>query len=225
MRHDHIPSDYSISFDLCVNSNKHIRLPYWMEMVNWHHEGVDGNVNVRFGQLLELERLMQPLGDVFLKRQYKAAFFSSHLREPRATLLAAVNAIAPVEGYGPHFDATIAHHSSSGLGKFAVLQGYAFNLCPENTMHPGYYTEKIPEAFAAGCVPIAWADTNLCTDFNPGAMINLATMMHDGFANLAARMRSPTLLHEVSASALLKTRPTLDGLKKFLRTVANDATS
>jgi hypothetical protein len=225
LRHNHIPCDYSISFDLCVTSSKHIRLPYWMEMINWRHEGVDGNTNSRFGKLLELERLTQPLGDTFLKRQQKAAFFSSHLREPRATLLAAVSAIVPVDGYGPHFDANIAHHSSSGLGKFAVLQNYVFNLCPENTMYPGYYTEKIPEAFAAGCIPLAWADTNLCIDFNPDAVINLGTMMSNGFDNLAETIQSPTVMRNLSDCVLLHKRPTLDALKAFLQAVAIDATT
>lgn len=225
LRHDHVPCDYSISFDLCVTSSKHIRLPYWMEMINWYHEGVYGNVNSRFGQLLELERLMQPLGNAFLKRQQKAAFFSSHLREPRATLLAAVSAIVPVDGYGPYFDANIAHHSNSDLGKFTVLQNYAFNLCPENTMYPGYYTEKIPEAFAAGCVPLAWADSNVCVDFNPEAIVNLGSMMNNKFDNLAAAIQSPTLLRNLSNCALLLNRPSLEGLKAFLRTVAYDATT
>lgn len=225
LRHDHIPCDYSISFDLCINSSKHIRLPYWMEMVDWRHEGVYGNVNLRFGQLLKLERLLQPLGDAFLKRQQKAAFFSSHLREPRSTLLAAVSATVPVDGYGPQFDAKITHHSSSGLEKFDVLQNYVFNLCPENSMYPGYYTEKIPEAFAAGCIPLAWADTNVCIDFNPGAIINLGPMMHNGFDDLAAAIRSPALLRNLSDCALLQNRPSLEGLKAFLRTVAHDATT
>jgi hypothetical protein len=225
LRHDHTPCDYSISFDLCVNSSKHIRLPYWMEMINWRHEGVYGNANSRFGKLLEIERLMQPLGDAFLKRQQKAAFFSSHLREPRATLIGAVSAIVPVDGYGPHFDAKITHHSNSGLGKFDVLQNYSFNLCPENSMYPGYYTEKIPEAFAAGCVPLAWADTNVCIDFNPSAIINLGSMMHNGFDDLAATIRSPASLRKLSDCALLKNRPSLEGLKAFLRTVAHDVTT
>lgn len=92
-------------------------------------------------------------------------------------------------------------------------------------MYPGYYTEKIPEAFAAGCVPLAWADTNLCTDFNPAAMINLGTMMNNGFDNLAEAIQSPAVLRNLSECALVQRRPSLDPLKAFLQTVAIDATT
>ena len=52
LRHDTIPADYSISFDLNINSPTHFRLPYWMEMINWSHEGIVGNQNPRYGQLM-----------------------------------------------------------------------------------------------------------------------------------------------------------------------------
>lgn len=41
------------------------------------------------------------------------------------------------------------------------LQGYKFNLCFENSSYPGYLTEKLIDAYNAGCVPIYWGDTTL----------------------------------------------------------------
>lgn len=64
--------------------------------------------------------------------------------------------------------------------KMTFLRGYRFNICFENASHPGYCTEKILHAFAAGCVPIYWGDPNACptsdrasmSDFNPRAFIS-----------------------------------------------------
>ena len=68
--------------------------------------------------------------------------------------------------------------------KIAFLRSYRFNVCFENASHPGYCTEKLLHAFAAGCVPIYWGDPAMSragsgADFNPAALISA----HD-FASL-----------------------------------------
>lgn len=65
--------------------------------------------------------------------------------------------------------------------KHTWLQSYKFNLCFENSSAKGYVTEKIIQAFAAGCIPIYWGDESLCDEkyahirpvFNPKAFINV----------------------------------------------------
>lgn len=219
LRHDYLTADYAISFDLAIASERHLRLPYWMEQLDWTHEGIHGMRNARFGQLLDIQRLMQPLGDGFLNRPRKAAFFSSHLREPRRTLHSALQAVIAVDGFGSQFDASIAHHSASSIEKMDVLRGYAINLCPENSMYPGYYTEKIPEAFHAGCLPVSWVDSNVAVDFNPDAFVNLAPMTQSNFAELAPLLHDPLALQRYADQPLLMRAPHLDGLKSFLREI------
>ena len=223
LRHNHVPCDFSIGFDLLPGQAQHYRLPYWMEQVDWSHEGVTGNQNPRFGELLRLDRLMQPLGQHFLAKPRRAAFFSSHLREPRGTLFRALGQVIPVDGFGPQFDAAVQHHSSSSFRKLDILADYAFNLCPENSMYPGYYTEKIPEAFQSDCLPISWVDTNVEVDFNPQAILNLAPMTANNFSGLAEILGSPKYLAQFADAALLLQRPSLEGLKSFLQTVSSHA--
>ena len=225
LRPDSVPSDYALSFDLAIESSRHCRMPYWMEMVDWSHEGVRGNSNPRFGQLLDLQRLRRPLGRDFLQRPQQAALFASHLREPRATLYQALLRVMPVQGWGPHFDSGIQHHSASGILKQEVLKNFAYNLCPENSMYPGYYTEKIPEAFMAGCLPITWADSNLAVDFNPAAVLNLAPMMHNGFQELAEIFHHPQRLEHYAEQALITHTPSIAPLLSFLKNIADEATS
>jgi len=225
LRHNHFLCDYSISFDLAIDPARHRRLPYWMEMVDWQHEGIRGNRNPRFGKLLDLDQLARPLGPAFLQKARRAAIFASHLREPRATLVRAVGQLLPVQGFGPVFETAITHHSQSDFAKLDVLRGFAFNLCPENSMYPGYYTEKIPEAFMADCLPLTWTDSNVAVDFNPNAVLNLAPMMVNGFRELSLELFDPASLERYAEQPLLLHKPTLQPVTDLLQHIAAEACS
>lgn len=225
VRHDTIPADYSISFDLNISSPKHFRLPYWMEMIDWAHEGLSGNENPRFGSLMKIERLMQPLGRQFLGRKQEAAFLSTHIREPRKTLFDAVQKLMPVHGFGAHFNKNIQNHHLSGFYKQELLQEFGFNLCPENSMYPGYYTEKIPEAFFSECLPISWTDENVKVDFNPKAFINLAPMSWSNFAALEEIIQSPRALNDYADQSLLLQAPSILPFRTFVAKILEDASS
>lgn len=225
LRYDHVSNDYALTFDLGVSNPHHLRMPYWMEVADWSDQGVTGNTNPRYGRLLDINLLIQPLGSAFLDRPQKAAIFASHLREPRNSLLNAVKKQIEVVEFGKPFNPNIKNHSESGLIKFDELQAFAFNLCPENSMHPGYYTEKIPEAFMAGCLPITWADENVRVDFNPQAFINLAPMSSNHFAELGEILHSKSKLEQYAEQPLLLQKPSLDPLKNYLKNVIQAALS
>ena len=57
--------------------------------------------------------------------------------------------------------------------KLEFQRKHKFAIAFENCSHPGYTTEKIVEAFAAGCIPIYWGDPLVETVFNPKAFINV----------------------------------------------------
>ncbi|QWD91013.1 glycosyltransferase family 10 domain-containing protein [Polynucleobacter sp. MWH-Braz-FAM2G] len=225
LRHDSVPADYSISFDLNIGSPNHFRLPYWMEMIDWSNEGIVGNQNPRYGELLNIKRLMQPLGTDFLKKPRAAAFLSSHLREPRKTLFEAVQKVMPVSGFGAYFDKKIENHHRSGFLKRELLHEFGFNLCPENGMYPGYYTEKIPEAFFADCLPITWADENVKVDFNPDAFINLAPMTWCNYKPLEEIIATPLLLENYASQALLLKAPSILPFRDFVKRILEEASS
>jgi len=53
------------------------------------------------------------------------------------------------------------HNDDNLKGKYkdnkkAYLREFKFTICPENTKGEGYITEKLFEAFEAGCIPIYW---------------------------------------------------------------------
>jgi hypothetical protein len=51
-----------------------------------------------------------------------------------------------------HNDDTLGTSYANDKGEY--LKSYKFNICPENTISPGYVTEKLFQALQAGCVPI-----------------------------------------------------------------------
>jgi len=222
-RHDFVNADYSISFDLGVQSNHHLRFPYWMEMLDWSHEGILGNTNPRYGELLSISTLMSPLGDQYLKRGGTCALLSSHLREPRGSLFKALEKVIPTQGFGAFFNKEIKSHHSSGFLKMDILKDFSFNLCPENGLYPGYYTEKIPEAFYSGCLPITWADDNISVDFNPSAFLNLEPLFKSNFQELSEILLNEKRLETYRSESLLAMRPSLEPLKQFLNAIITEA--
>ena len=216
LRHDSVKTDYSISFDFTTNQARHFRLPYWMEMVDWSHEGLTGNKNKRFGKLFSISRMMHPLGRKFLSKPRKAVIFASHLDGPRKKFYNAVNDVIPIDGFGKYFDKNIINHSSSGHEKYQILKGYAFNLCPENKIHPGYYTEKIPEAFLGDTLPLTWTDSKVSVDFNPKAFINLQEINWRNVEELEQLLHTEKHLLTYTEQPLLLTAPSIEPFRVFV---------
>lgn len=55
--------------------------------------------------------------------------------------------------------------------KIEALKEYKFSLVIENSMIPGYFTEKIIDAFVTGTIPIYWGDPKINEVFDVNGMI------------------------------------------------------
>ena len=77
--------------------------------------------------------------------------------------------------------------------KTAFQQNYRFALAYENSADPGYCTEKIADAFAAGAVPVYWGDPEVKGEFNPESFLCAADLnLYDyamGFPDFAYQGR------------------------------------
>ena len=89
--------------------------------------------------------------------------------------------------------------------KLAFLRNFRFNIAFENERFPGYLTEKIADAFTAGCVPIYWGDPLVEKTFSPDAFIHVQD--GSGFGDAIERILSieadPRLLTSMQAAAPL----------------------
>ena len=56
--------------------------------------------------------------------------------------------------------------------KRAVLSRYRFAICFENTIFPGYLTEKLFDCLLAGCIPVYWGDPMVTEQVAPACFID-----------------------------------------------------
>jgi alpha(1,3/1,4) fucosyltransferase len=65
---------------------------------------------------------------------------------------------------------------------FFLQHSHKFMMAYENSSTPYYCTEKLMDAFLAGCVPIYWGDPKVSEDWNSKAFIN--AMKHPNWLDL-----------------------------------------
>ena len=145
-------------------------------------------------------------------RLKKAIIFSSHLRGHRACLYDITNCVIGCDGIGSIFG-----NGDKSLSKLPIMEAYTYSLCPENSVGDGYITEKIPEAFHSGCIPITWCrPCDLSLDFNPDAVVNLYGLDKIEAMNVLKELSScGSLYNRLITTPLLNKRPSLEPLINF----------
>lgn len=194
------------------------RFPNWM----WHLDYPELNNQPpypRYGKRLEIDRLMRPISESYSHAQIysrlnRAVLFSKHLREPRHRFFQLTNNSIGCDGFGEAFGV-----DNRNQPKMPIMEKYRYSLCPENSIGDGYITEKIPEAFHSGCIPITWCrPEDLVEDFNPMAVVNLFGLDAKQCNELLTELRGEgefywTLISE----PLLLKKPELNGLIHFIQ--------
>jgi alpha(1,3/1,4) fucosyltransferase len=98
-----------------------------------------------------------------LDKKYFAAMISKHDGigpVSRMEIVKLLNKIDLVSCAGRylHNDESLFKEFKNDKKKY--LEGFLFNICPENSSTPGYVTEKLFQSFDSGCIPIYWGDSN-----------------------------------------------------------------
>ena len=217
-----INHDFSITSFLGINNKNHLRFPLWKNLIDWSHLGIKRKLDPyakRFESYYKIEDLINPQGEAFMKKPRRGCLISSHLTEPRKSLYFKFKENFEIDGYGPAFDNKIKDHYSNPIKKKDILVNYAFNLCPENSLFPGYYTEKIPEAFLGKCLPLTWADSNVYEDFNKKSFINLLEHTKDNFTEIFELIKDDRFLKKFTSEPLLIKKPNLDNEINFVKKI------
>ena len=101
------------------------------------------------------------------------------------------------------------------------MTNYAFNLCPENSLFPGYYTEKVPEAFLCKTLPISWMDNNVKFDFNEKSFVNLLNYSKDNYLEIIHLLKDNSFLKKFVNEPLLLKEPNLENEISFVKKIIN----
>lgn len=202
--------DYSLTFDFEDYNGKNFRLPLWMLQIDWFNK--KDYKNPKF--ILPYEEINKNIYTETPKTKFCCTVFNTD-SPYRFEILAKLSNYKKVDAFGkPHGNWFYGEDT-----KYSVLSNYKFNICFENTLYPGYFTEKLFHAKTAGTVPIYWADSNISKDFNTKSFINL----YD-FDNNVDKLieyiklvdQDKDLYTKYINEPLFNTLPTLDTLKNFL---------
>jgi hypothetical protein len=224
-RNDTLKTDFVISQDLGVQSENHLYDGNWKESCDWSSEGIIRPMTqypLRIGKFINIDDLTIPQGDEFLKKNKKICIITSHLYEPRKTFYDAFSKHFTVDGYGGWFEKNInpsVFEDYNKVTKLEIMKNYAFNLCPENSIYPGYTSDRIPTAFIGKCLPITWADQNINYEFNPKAFVNLNDHFQDNFVSIINNLKDDNFLRQFTKEPLLLKRPNLEKEIKFVEKI------
>jgi hypothetical protein len=162
------PADaYDFSFTFDVTGGRNYRLPLWVIYLDWFGMPHPNGRNPAY--LVPLEALARRATPAPRPRFCNFIFNSdSGARVPFLDALAArreVDCLGALRNNRPHL-------GGDELTKVAAQRAYRFTVAFENTVQPGYVTEKILHPLAAQSVPIYWGCPEVAADFNPAAFID-----------------------------------------------------
>ncbi len=208
-RYDDVTADYYFTSDLISSKKNHFRFPIWKEYLDWSFLGIARSINkfnhsVRTGEYYDKDRLKKPLGVSFLKKKREISFITSDLKDPKREFYEILSNNFKVHGYGAAFDEKLINHSNQKFLKKDILKNYAFNLCPHNSIYPGYYDERVIDAFYYDTLPITWSDKNISIDFNANALVNLNDYVNNYDQLVDDLKNEDFLLQKVSEPLILK---------------------
>jgi hypothetical protein len=160
--------------------------------------------------------MLTPRESNFKNRKKFCVAFIGKAYPFRMQAIAALSAIGKVDVFGG-----IARNSSrkAALEKYATSQEYKFVFAFENDLFPGYVTEKAPEAWATGAIPLYWG-SDPSGYLNQDAMINLANFQNlETFTKRVGEVSNdPEEWQRIARQPILNRRPNLDEVISVIRT-------
>lgn len=160
------------------HDEQHIRLPLWPLFLNWF-----GNQSKpqRNPNGLPLEYALKPYQGP--KPDFCAFLVSNPICAERNAAFDALNAYKRVDSGGAYknnmggaIPCQFGGGGGGDLAKFEFFKTHTFALCYENSVTPGYVTEKLLHAKMAGCIPLYRGAAEAVKDFDPSGFI----FMKDG---------------------------------------------
>jgi GR25 family glycosyltransferase involved in LPS biosynthesis len=195
-------ADPRIILNLCHRNGPNcIRLPHWVTSINWFNTSQQGRNPVQ----LPLEWATTPRNSA--ARQFAAFVVSNPMNPIRNDAFHKLSTAGPVHSAGRLYNnvggalwTQIAGGGGGERNKVEWLRNYTFCITYENSMGPGYVTEKLLHAKMAGCIPLYWGDSTVHEDFVEGSFID-CTAAPDKIAELAV------------ADARIAATPPLDAIR------------
>ena len=218
VRPDYRGYRFSITHDFDDYGGRNVRCPVWYSQIEWSKDMIvpppSGGGAHNHEPLVDIATLMAPRTAPYKKRTKFCAIVASNPEMFRIRAAEALSTVAPVEAYGP-----IATGKPNPRSKFEILEDHTFSLCFENSLFPGYYTEKALHAWVAGTIPLYFSDDKFVEDFNGDAIVNRSDFLTmESFVNEVKKLYGePEAQEWIWRQPFLLKEPSLDPIVAFLQ--------
>lgn len=161
------PFDVAGNYDLKLgfhssHEQNYKRLPLWALYIDWNAQSLTTHP-------LHITNIKNRHAKLRTTKPYFCNFTYRNPVPSRIQFFNSLNSIRHVMATGP-----LLNNTGYCLGdKSLALQEYRFTIAWENSMSPGYVTEKLLEPLAAGSIPIYAGGSFAHTDFNSKAFIDV----------------------------------------------------
>jgi hypothetical protein len=204
--------DAFLSFDLNSYGGKNAYLPLWWLTSS---DLVQPTISPYLGKEISIIEMLSPRVPDWDKRKKFCVAFIGKAYPFRMQAIAALSQVGKVDVYGG-----IARNQDSKRArlKFETSQEYRFVFAFENDLFPGYVTEKAPEAWATGAVPLYWG-SDPKNYLNQNALLNLANFrdLDEYIAEVKRVDSSAEAWSQIASQPLLAKRPKLEEVISVLR--------
>ena len=218
-------ADLNLGFRREPNADaSYIRLPLWMLEIDW------------FGA--DARKIQNPIpvamdpGPISPRSKFCAFIVSNPCQPVRNRAFRTLCSYKEVDSAGKLYN-TLGSDLFAGLGggggeakKVEFLRGYKFCIAYENSASPGYVTEKLFHAKAAGCVPIYWGAPDVELDFNMEGVIDARGKSDDEIIAEVRRVdEDDELWLKMANTPLIRDKkPLFDQLERVARAILETAT-
>jgi len=202
--------NYSISFDYDSYNGKNIRCPLWMTHINWWDAG-------KYPNLIDLDSIIYNPQSVHQRQQF-ACILSGNPITNRRQIYNKLSTYKKIDAYGSAF------HNPYHGNIYSLLKQYRFNICFENSIYPGYCTEKLFRAKASGCIPIYYGAKESNTDFNDKCFLNLINYksMNEFIDHIQFIDSNEDEFIKICKEPLFQTKPNIEYLYTFLQNIIDN---
>jgi hypothetical protein len=193
----------TISFEPTDKIKNNLYFPYWMTRLDW---GFSQN---QYEIMPRIENLMSERH--FINRPVGACVFSSGIDPIRERIIEATERNLRVDKFGARYGQRVS-------SKLEASEQYLYQICSENDFYPGYVTEKLPEAWSAGNIPI-WAGLQSIQYFNTEAFLDFTNLDYESIMQILSSM-SPEKIAEMQSKPILILEPSIDPLIELISRIA-----
>ena len=154
-------ANLSLGFDFILSDN-YLRFPLWLLYYFKPFDTKD-----------DISAVLKRIGCSRPKTKFCSMVASHDKSGIRTKMYNDVSKVNNVDCPGKLLHNDDSLHNIYNNNKHLYLQKYKFNICPENSISPGYVTEKLFHSLSAGCIPIynGWSKNPEPDIVNPGVIL------------------------------------------------------